>query len=189
MAIWPDLKRSGLSPVEAGERVTHYRKPLSRKVLGFFSHLRVAEARPLSIEVFVGNTSVFQNLVSPLSENLITANTGILHRSGGYLEKLHAGKTPITKTGDYSDVKVIDAAGQEIPWTEVSRIDQAEMKDLITGIVNRIHTFLARTSYCSFNDEQFNRAMERCAAPWTKVRDEPKYLPEYLMPQKEEESK
>ena len=32
----------------------------------------------------------------------------------GYLEKLHAGQTPITKTGDYSDVKVIDAEGREI---------------------------------------------------------------------------
>ena len=29
----------------------------------------------------------------------------------GYLEKLHAGIIPFTKTGDYSDVKVIDAEG------------------------------------------------------------------------------
>ena len=38
----------------------------------------------------------------------------------GYLEKLHAGITPVTRTGDYSDVKVIDADGQEIPWNQVS---------------------------------------------------------------------
>jgi hypothetical protein len=37
----------------------------------------------------------------------------------GYLEQLHAGTTPTTKTGDYSDVKVIDAGGQEIPWNQV----------------------------------------------------------------------
>jgi hypothetical protein len=35
----------------------------------------------------------------------------------GYLEKLHSGITPITKAGDYSDVKVIDAEGREIPWS------------------------------------------------------------------------
>ena len=40
----------------------------------------------------------------------------------GFLEKLHSGITPITKTGDYSDVKVVDAEGREIPWNQVSRI-------------------------------------------------------------------
>src|SRR6516162_3831928 len=65
----------------------------------------------------------------------------------GYLEKLHAGFTPVSRAGDYSDVTVIDAEGREIPWNEVSRISQDEMKTLITGVVNRIHTFLARTLF------------------------------------------
>ena len=47
----------------------------------------------------------------------------------GYLEKLHCGTTPVTRTGDYSDVKVIDAEGREIPWNEVSRINQNENAD------------------------------------------------------------
>jgi len=104
----------------------------------------------------------------------------------GYLEKLHAGTTPVTKTGDYSDVKVIDAVGQEIPWNQVSRIDQNEMKLLITGVVNRIHTFLARTIFSATKDTLFNRALGRSAAPWTKTWDERKYLPDFLMPPKEE---
>jgi len=104
----------------------------------------------------------------------------------GYLEKLHAGITPITKTGDYSDVKVIDAEGREIPWNQVSRIKQDEMKMLITGIVNRIHTFLSRTIFCSFADREFNRALDRAAIPWTKSWDEPKYLPDFLMAVEEE---
>ena len=48
----------------------------------------------------------------------------------GYLEKLHAGIGPVTRSGDYSDVKVIDAEGREIPWNEVSHIDQEQMKTL-----------------------------------------------------------
>ncbi len=32
------------------------------------------------------------------------------------LEDLHAGVQPVTLTGDYSDVSVVDAAGQTIPW-------------------------------------------------------------------------
>lgn len=39
-----------------------------------------------------------------------------------HLETLHAGKTPETKAGDWSDVTVVDAYGQHIAWTDVSRI-------------------------------------------------------------------
>lgn len=47
------------------------------------------------------------------------------------LETLHAGLTPITRTGDYSDVFVLDADGRRIPWTEVSRFDEDEMRALM----------------------------------------------------------
>jgi hypothetical protein len=100
----------------------------------------------------------------------------------GYLEKLHTGFTPVTRTGDYSDVKVIDADGREIPWNDVSRINQAEMKTLITGVVNRIYTFLARTLLSATEDRSFYKALDRAAAPWIKAWDEPKYLPDFLMP-------
>ena len=36
------------------------------------------------------------------------------------LDNLHAGVVPATRTGDYSDVTVIDADGRRIPWPEVS---------------------------------------------------------------------
>jgi len=57
------------------------------------------------------------------------------------LETLHAGPAPVTRTGDYSDVFVLDADGRRIPWTEVSRIDDIEMRDLMRDIVNRLYTF------------------------------------------------
>ena len=57
------------------------------------------------------------------------------------LETLHAGMTPITRTGDYSDVFVIDGDDRRIPWTEVSRIDEDEMRALMRDIVNRLYTF------------------------------------------------
>lgn len=57
------------------------------------------------------------------------------------LEALHAGLTPITRTGDYTDVFVLDADGRRIPWTEVSRIDEDEMRALMRDIVNRLYTF------------------------------------------------
>lgn len=57
------------------------------------------------------------------------------------LEDLHAGQVPVTRTGDWSDVVVIDAAGNRIPWAEVSRIDDNEMRALMRDVVNRLYTF------------------------------------------------
>ena len=59
--------------------------------------------------------------------------------SNSMLEDLHAGPGLVTRTGDYSDV--LDADGNRIPWSEVSRIDDAEMRDLMRQIVNRLYTF------------------------------------------------
>ncbi|HEV2692912.1 MAG TPA: hypothetical protein VG347_08470 [Verrucomicrobiae bacterium] len=103
----------------------------------------------------------------------------------GYLEKLHEGTSPVTRTGDYSDVRVIDAEGREIPWNQVSRINQDEMKKLMISVVNRIHTFLARTLFSPGEDKKFTQALEKTAAPWIKTWDEPKYLPDFLMPPSE----
>jgi len=58
-----------------------------------------------------------------------------------HLETIHAGKTPVTRTGDGSDVTVVDADGNRIPWTEVSHISDDEMQDLMRDIVNRLYTF------------------------------------------------
>ena len=58
-----------------------------------------------------------------------------------HLETIHAGKTPVTRTGDLSDVTVIDADGNRIPWTEVSHITDDQMRDLMQDIVNRLYTF------------------------------------------------
>ncbi len=57
------------------------------------------------------------------------------------LEDLHAGQVPTSRTGDGSDVTVIDADGNRIPWKDVSRIDDNEMHALMRDIVNRLYTF------------------------------------------------
>lgn len=100
----------------------------------------------------------------------------------GYLEHLHEGIHPITHTGDYSDVKVIDANGREIPWNQVSRINQDEMKTLMTGVVDKIYTFLMRTLFSPADDPEFEKATQRAALSWVKNWDEPKYLDDFLMP-------
>lgn len=68
------------------------------------------------------------------------------------LEDLHAGVQPVTLTGDYSDVSVVDGTGQAIPWPQVSHIDDAQMAALMREIVNRLFTFHLRRDDQSFRD-------------------------------------
>ncbi|MDE0432842.1 MAG: hypothetical protein OXH92_02425 [Bryobacterales bacterium] len=56
------------------------------------------------------------------------------------LEDIHDGIHPVTHTGDFSDVVVIDANGRRIPWTRVAHIQQDEMRELMRQIVNRLYT-------------------------------------------------
>jgi hypothetical protein len=59
------------------------------------------------------------------------------------LENLHAGVVPDSKIGDYSDVIVKTPFG-EIPWRDLSRFDDAEMKKLMIDVVNRTYRFIHR---------------------------------------------
>lgn len=59
------------------------------------------------------------------------------------LEDLHAGTTPSSNTGDYSDV-VVRTPFAEIPWRELSRFEDREMKALMIDVVNRTYRFINR---------------------------------------------
>ena len=67
-----------------------------------------------------------------------------------FLEKLHLGRFPDSKIGDYSDVKVVTPT-QEIPWVEIARLDNAEMKTVMTEVVNKVYTFFLYDSQLSKN--------------------------------------
>ncbi len=75
------------------------------------------------------------------------------------LEDLHAGITPASKTGDYSDVTVIDGEGREIPWTDVSHLDDETMRALMRQIVNRLYTF-----HLMADDPSLRETIDRWAA-------------------------
>jgi hypothetical protein len=71
----------------------------------------------------------------------LARTTAMLCVRNTQLETLHDGLTPVTRTGGYSDVSVHDADGRRIPWSEVSRIDENEMRALMQEIANRLYTF------------------------------------------------
>lgn len=53
------------------------------------------------------------------------------------LENLHAGRVPNSKSGDYSDVVVQTPTGK-IPWPNLSRISDREMRALMLDIEMRL---------------------------------------------------
>lgn len=85
-----------------------------------------------------------------------------------YLEELHAGKFPASATGDYSDVKVVTPYG-EIPWKDLSRISDDEMRRLMRDVVDSNYSMLRRLDIPEF-DEELRRFGKRRASRW----DEPK---------------
>ncbi|OLF77699.1 hypothetical protein AWH62_03220 [Maricaulis sp. W15] len=67
------------------------------------------------------------------------------------IEDIHAGRYPVTRTGDYSDVRVIDADGNEFSWADASHISDEEMKMLMKGVVNRLYAFLMQCDDPAFD--------------------------------------
>ena len=59
------------------------------------------------------------------------------------LEDLHAGISPSSAAGDYSDVTVSSPYGV-IPWNKVSRFNDDEMKRLMIDVVDRAYRFIHR---------------------------------------------
>ena len=93
-----------------------------------------------------------------------------------FLETLHAGKTAESRLGDYSDVKVITPT-REIPWTELSRISDDEMRTLMKEVVNKLYTALV-----NLDDEAFMAALLPYGARQTLRRDEPEIVRAFLIP-------
>lgn len=85
------------------------------------------------------------------SARLLAQNPQILKRLAKYmaqqcfrntvLEDFHAGITPYSEAGDYSDVVVKTPAGT-IPWSKLSRLNDQEMKTLMIDVVNRTYLLL-----------------------------------------------
>ena len=93
-----------------------------------------------------------------------------------FLKTLHAGKTAESELGDYSDVKVITPTG-EIPWTELSRISDDEIRTLMKEVVNKLYTALVK-----LDDETFMDALLCSGARQTLRLDEPEIVPAFLVP-------
>jgi hypothetical protein len=90
------------------------------------------------------------------------------------LENLHAGIVPASQIGDNSDVFVSTPNGN-IPWNQASKITDAEMKQLMIEVVDKIYTVLLRQ-----NDPEFVDKFKSYTARYTSQWDEPKQLQDWF---------
>jgi hypothetical protein len=90
------------------------------------------------------------------------------------IEDIHAGVEPSSKAGDFSDVKVVTPFG-EIPWNNLSRIRDDEMREFMKQVVDRLYTVLLR-----LDDPEFVGRMDRYARRATARWDEPRYLTDWF---------
>ncbi len=101
--------------------------------------------------------------MTPYDEQRIAAQLArlmaVICVRNGRLEDLHAGRAPVSRTGDGSDIVVEDGEGNRIAWSEVSRIDDEEMRALMREIVDRLYTFHLR-----IDDPAFRAEIDRWAA-------------------------
>lgn len=100
-----------------------------------------------------------------------------------FLEDLHSGITASSQSGDYSDVKVVTPHG-EIPWRQLSRLSDDEMKRLMKEIVDKVYTFLCRQEEPEFLDA-FLRMGDLYASRW----DEPRMEQRFVLPVKRSRKK
>ena len=87
------------------------------------------------------------------------------------LGKFGEGRSPVTRTGDYSDVMVVDADGRLIPWPRVARLDADEMRTTMREIADRLYTYLLNlesTELAALTDHR-----RQDMADWDRPREDP----------------
>jgi hypothetical protein len=89
------------------------------------------------------------------------------------LEDFHAGISPSSASGDYSDVTVSSPYGA-VPWPKVSRLNDDEMKRLMIDVVDRTYRFLHTLFDENTGGELLLRLAHRDPLPQWK---EPRLLP------------
>lgn len=93
------------------------------------------------------------------------------------LENIHAGITPKSLKGDGSDIYVVTPHGT-IPWNEVSRINNTEIKAFMIEVVNKIYTYQVNRDNVEFS-KRIDTLTQRSTYNW----NEPEYLDNWFKKQ------
>ena len=96
---------------------------------------------------------------------------GLLCVADSKLGEFGEGQCPVTRTGDYSDVVVVDADGRIIPWQRVARLDRTEMERTMREIVDRLYTVLRNMEAAEL--AMLGKHREDETSQWSRPRENP----------------
>ena len=96
---------------------------------------------------------------------------GLMCVADSKLGKFGEGQCPVTRTGDYSDVVVVDADGRIIPWQRAARLDATEMGRTTREIVDKLYTFLLYMEEAELAALRDHRRSE--TSEWDRPREDP----------------
>jgi len=112
-----------------------------------------------------------EELTEPLKKEALKMAVSCVRNT--VIENFHAGEFPQSKTGDYSDVKVVTPFG-EILWNDLSRISDTEMMSFNKEVSNLLYTYLQSLLNPHFDKQLKNQFMKYASLYFPDNWDEPK---------------
>jgi len=97
-------------------------------------------------------------IADPVIQQRLAKHIALRCFRNSILEDFHTGKVPDSMSGDYTDV-VVHTPNREIPWNDLSRISDAEMKKLMINVVNHTYHFIQEF----FDDERGGKLLLKIA--------------------------
>jgi ligand-binding SRPBCC domain-containing protein len=89
----------------------------------------------MTVTMMSGDEPVKAFISDPVLQKRLAKYLALKCFRNSMLEDWHAGRAPDSKCGDYSDVVVQTPFG-EIPWRDLSRFNDLEMKTLMVNVTN-----------------------------------------------------
>ena len=96
---------------------------------------------------------------------------GLLCLADSKLGEFWEGQCPVTRTGNYSDVVVVDADDRIIPWQRMAHLERTEVDRTMREIVDRLHTFLRNMEAAELATLRKHREDE--TSQWSRPRENP----------------
>ena len=59
-----------------------------------------------------------------------------------FRQPLHSGHSPVSHTGDYTDVVITDAKGRQMAWSQVCRVSSGEREKMMRDVADVLYEFL-----------------------------------------------
>ena len=133
---WDDIDRTAREIRIRDSKTGARRVPLTPAIEWVLAGIARIEGNPW---VIAGRNEHDHGLIASISKSM-----AVMCVRNTVLEDIHPGIEPVSSTGNFTDVMMIDGNGRETSGPEVSRIGDEEMGRLMRQVVNGLYTFAVK---------------------------------------------